>query len=81
MLETAHLTPLIAFFDAHRADWICGNLGDWAVVSPAGLLGFYGDFEAAYLAAADAFGHSGGFLLKEVIHEDRVEVITRLMGL
>jgi len=80
MLETSHLTPLIAFFNAHRADWICGNLGDWAVVSPAGLLGFYGDYQEAYLAGSYTFGQ-GPFLLKEVIHEDRVEVITRLLGL
>ena len=73
--SVSDLDRLHEVFEAHRQEWLDeGHEGDWAVVTDDGAHGFYGTYEDAYLAAANAFG-DGAFLLQQVLPEDRIESV------
>jgi hypothetical protein len=65
----------LAFFEAHRLEWVKEHSGKFVAVQDETLLGFFDEWEQAVMAAYKAFGASREFLIKEVLEKDRVVYI------
>ena len=79
MNPTHVLDVEVDYFEQHREEWFEHHAGKIAIVHETTIHGFYDNYENALVAAYDKCGNVS-FLLKKVLLEDEVVVITRLFG-
>ena len=60
------------FFEQHRAEWLGGYEGKFALIRGQELAGVFDTPEAAYEAGIEKWGNVP-FLVKQILPEDRVE--------
>jgi len=68
-------------FEQHREEWCKHHLDKIVVIHGTTVHGFYDTYHSALDAGYEKCGIRESFLLKKVVLEDEVVVITRLMGL
>jgi hypothetical protein len=62
----------LAFFEAHRVEWIEHHEGKFALIRHEVLHGVCDTYEAAYAAGVQEWGNVP-FLVKQILREDLVE--------
>jgi hypothetical protein len=70
--EKKRLQTELAFYAAHKNDWLEKHSSEYVVVQDHNLLGFYPSFETAFRAGVGAFGGQRDFLVKQVLARDPI---------
>jgi hypothetical protein len=63
------------FYDAHKSEWLRDHRDKFVVIKGEHSLGFFGDFQAAYLAGVENLGIDSDFLVKRVVAQEPVFVV------
>ena len=81
MSELDVLREEIAFFDAHRDDWMARYVGKWALVKGADLIGTFDTRENGYLEGLKRFGVVP-FLVDQIVDTTNAApiILTALSG-
>jgi hypothetical protein len=69
----------LEYFEQHREEWCKYHLNKIVVIHGTTVHGFYDTYETALEVGYDQCGTDVSFLLKQVLKEDDVVFITRLM--
>jgi hypothetical protein len=62
----------LAFFEQHKSEWLPQYENQFVVVSGDKVAGFYGDYESAWDAGTEKFGHQANFLIKQICQHEPV---------
>jgi hypothetical protein len=69
------LSAELAFYEAHKADWLKTHAGKFVVIKGSQLLGFFEGFHSAYCTGAEKYGVDADFLVKRVVLHEPVFVV------
>jgi len=69
----------LAFFEAHRQEWLETNRNRYALVSGEQLLGFFAEWIKAFEHGCAHVGVQRAFLVKQVLERDEVFYIFACM--
>jgi hypothetical protein len=60
----------LAFYEAHKSEWLPRYEDQFVVVAGDRIAGFYKDYESAWDAGTKEFGLQANFLIKQIcLHE------------
>ena len=62
----------LAFFEQHKSEWLPEYENQFVVVAGDKVAGFYGDYESAWDAGTEQFGHQANFLIKQICQHEPV---------
>jgi hypothetical protein len=63
------------YYEQHRAEWLPGHTGEFAVIREHELVGFFSTYESAFRAGLTQFGLQAPFLIKQVWPQEPVFAI------
>ena len=72
---SARLSVELGYYRQHAPKWVAQKAGQYVVIKNTEVLGFYGDFEAAYRAGAGTYGIETDFLVKQILEYEPVFIV------
>jgi len=70
--QESRLAVELEYYAQHKAEWLARKTGQYVVIKDSAPLGFYPNFEAAYLAGAAMYGLNADFLVKQILEHEPV---------
>jgi hypothetical protein len=62
----------LAFYEAHKSEWLENHENQFVVVSGDRVAGFFNDYESAWDSGTKAFGLQASFLIKQICQHEPV---------
>lgn len=69
----------LAYFNAHRSEWLAHYAGKFALIRGEELVGTFSSFPEAYSAGVDRFG-SDQFLVRQIVANDPQQSVPALVA-
>jgi hypothetical protein len=65
----------LAYYEAHKPQWLTSHLGDFVIVCGENLGGFFPSYEGALRGGIGQFGIGSEFLIKQILEHEPVFAI------
>ena len=77
MMADSQLETELAYFEAHRSEWLQHHEGKFALIRGENLAGVFDSWENAYESGVRKWGNVA-FLVKQILPRDPVETVPAL---